>query len=96
MSDLTTGGAPDFPANWGFPSNPYNYCTGEYTTCGMIWYGTGPATIEDVIAVKEDPRSGGNRIDRGTLCGTDDPDWITEAEVLLTQPCYKQVYKPGG
>jgi len=94
MSELTTGGAPDFPANWGFPADPYNYCTNSYTGCGMIWYGKGKCTLDDALAVLEDPRTAGRKIDRLTICGTDDPDWTTEAAVLLQQPCYKQVYKP--
>jgi len=51
MSELTTGGAPDFPANWGFPTDHYNYCTNSYTGCGMIWYGKGKCTLGDALAV---------------------------------------------
>jgi len=95
MSELSTGGAPDFPANWGFPSDPYNYCTGSYTACGMIWYGKDRATLDDVLAVLEDPRTTGRTIDRLTLCGTDNPAWTTQADVLKQEPCYKQSIKVG-
>lgn len=93
MSDLTTGQS-DFPANWGFPSDPYNYCTGNYTECGMIWYGKERCTQEDVLAVLDDPRSR-KKIDRLTLCGTDDPAWTTETDVLKQKPCYQQKVTMG-
>jgi len=96
MSDLSTGGAPDFPAYWGFPSQPFNYCTAEYTSCGMIWYGPEPATAADVAAVASDPRYNG-AIDLLSLCGTNDPKWTTKRDVLLaTNPggCYVQTYTP--
>ncbi|MGL4564325.1 MAG: hypothetical protein ACRCVD_03450 [Halioglobus sp.] len=94
MSDLSTGSAPDFPANWGFPSSIYNYCTGEYEQGGMIWYGPRKCTVEDVIAVLSDPRTTGQTIDRLTVCGTEDPNWTTYEAVHKTMPCYKQSYKP--
>jgi hypothetical protein len=98
MSDeLSTGGAPDFPANWGFPSSIYNYCTNEYVTGGMIWYGPEKCTLEDVLAIMDDPRSS-KVIDRLTLCGTDDPKWTTQRDVLLaTNPggCYVQTVTIG-
>ena len=97
MSELTTGTPPDWPQNWGFPSSIYNYCTGEYVTGGMIWYGTEPAKLADVLDVVNDPRYNGS-IDRLTLCGTDDPAWTTQQEVLqTTNPggCYKQTVTVG-
>ena len=96
MSDLSTGSAPDFPAFWGFPSDPYNYVTHQYTTCGMIWYGPNKATPEDIEAVKADPRTKSRHVDPLTLCGTMDSDWRTEAEILLELPAYQQSYKPGA
>lgn len=38
MSELTTGGE-GFPANWGIPSNLYNYETNSYDSGGYVWYG---------------------------------------------------------
>lgn len=96
MSDLSTGGSPDFPANWGFPSDPYNYVTHQYTTCGMIWWGANKATQDDIEAITADPRTTGRHIDPFTLCGTMDPDWKTEAQILLELPAYQQTYKPGA
>ena len=93
MSDLSLGGTPDFPPNWGFPSDPYNYCTGSYTACGMIWYGKDKCTLDDVLAIMDDPRSRKD-IDRNTLCGTNDPAWTTQADLLKKQSCYKQMYRP--
>jgi hypothetical protein len=93
MSDELTTGQSDFPANWGFPSDPYNYCTASYTACGMIWYGKGKCTLDDALEVLDDPRTKGRTIDRLTLCGTDDPAWTTEADVLKQKPCYMQSYK---
>jgi len=89
MSDLTTGQS-DFPANWGFPSSIYNYCTGEYESGGMIWYGKDKCTIDDVLEVLEDPRSQ-KKIDKLTLRGTDDPLWTTWETVMKdSNPCYTQ------
>ena len=96
MGELTDGQG-GFPEKWGFPSPVYNYCTGEYVTGGMIWYGKDKATIEDVLEVLDAQNSSG-KIDPLTLCGTDDPRWTTERDVLLaTNPggCYKQSYAPG-
>jgi hypothetical protein len=93
MSEQTTGQG-DFPPSWGFPSSVYNYCTGQYETGGMIWYGEERCTLDDVLALMEDPRNNGS-IDRLTLCGTNDPAWTTERDVKLTQPCYKQKITVG-
>ena len=96
MSDLNTGQG-GFPEYWGFPSSVYNYCTNKYETGGMIWYGKERVTIEDILELLADPRNNGS-IDKLTLCGTDDPAWTTQRDVLLaTNPggCYKQSYSPG-
>jgi hypothetical protein len=94
MTDLSSGEAPDFPANWGFPSSIYNYCTAEYESGGMIWYGEGKCTLADVLEVLDDPRTVGQTIDRLTICGTEEPAWTTYFDVHKTLPCYKQSYKP--
>jgi hypothetical protein len=63
----------------------------------MIWYGKEKCTLNDVLAVLDDPRTTGRKIDRLSLCGTNDPSWTTQAEVLrATNPggCYKQSYTP--
>ena len=85
---LTAGGS-GFPAGWSHANPIFNFCTYKYFYGPYVWVGQEPATSEDIAAIMPFAM-GMDGIDFGTLCGTSDPDWKTEADVLKeTDPCYR-------
>ena len=77
-----------FPPGWSQPSPLYNFCTYEYVYGDYTWWGKERATQADLVAIYPftDQYTG---VDKLSLCGTDDPKWTTQRDVLLANSdCY--------
>ena len=70
-----------FPENWSYPAGVYMHSLGDYYYPPMVWVGDEPATMNDIVDVKMDPRSR-NSVDPLSLCGKNDPNYTTITDVI--------------
>jgi hypothetical protein len=87
--DLSTGGSEGL-GMWGYPSELYNFETGQSDSAGMVWQGGPPATSADKDQCRTAVHHTPVEFDARSLCGKDDPKWTTWTEVHQGKSPYKQ------